>query len=41
VPWRQVPNMDQMSLEFRAAFCVNKCWNMAVDSELTKYRSFC
>jgi hypothetical protein len=30
-----------MSLEFRAFGCVNECWDIAVDSELTKNLSFC
>ena len=30
-----------MSLEFRASFYFNECWDIAVDSELTKYLSFC
>jgi len=30
-----------MSLEFRAAFCFNECWDIAVNSELKKCLSFC
>jgi len=30
-----------MRLEFRAAFCFNECWDIAVDSKLTKYLSVC
>ena len=30
-----------MSLEFRSFVCVTEYWDIAVDSELTKYRSFC
>jgi hypothetical protein len=30
-----------MSLEFRAIFCVTECWDIAMDSELTKNRTFC
>ena len=30
-----------MSFEFRGPFCVTECWDITVDSELTKYLSFC